>query len=121
MRLAICGGSQMETRFLCAHVREHCRQEGIPAEICALTGLPQLWEGFCPGRYYGVLLGIGDTTGFLAARRLLETDRGCRLVCIDDTPRYALQYLRIHAADFLLRPLQTEQLHRAIRRLTGLE
>ena len=61
------------------------------------------------------------TAGFLAARRIREQDARCRLVVVDDTPRYAIQCLRIHAADFVLRPLQPEALRRACRRLAGLE
>ena len=69
----------------------------------------------------GVLMGVGDTAGFLAARRIREQDRGCRLVIVDDTPRYAIHCLRIHAADFLLRPVEEEQLQRSFRRLVGRE
>ena len=39
---------------------------------------------------------------------------------MDDTPRYAIQYLRIHAADFLLRPAEEDSLHRSFRRLMGM-
>ena len=121
MRLAICGGSRLETQHLCRSAREYCARTGISAEIQPLYDLNQLWEGFVPGAWQGVVIGVGDTAGFLAARRLRESDRNCRLVCIDDTPRYAIQYVRIHAADFLLRPFRDDQLRRALGRLTGLE
>ena len=121
MRLAICGVSPAETRYLCECVQALCAQAGCRAELCPVDDLAQLWAGFGPGAYQGVLVGVGDTAGFLAARRIRELDARCRLVVVDDTPRYAIQCLRIHAADFVLRPLQPEALRRACRRLAGLE
>lgn len=121
MRLAICGGSQSETRYLCTKLQEYCAQAGCPAEVCPFEGLGELWAAFRPGLFDGVLMGVGDTAGFLAARRIREQDRGCRLVIVDDTPRYAIHCLRIHAADFLLRPVEEEQLQRSFRRLVGRE
>ena len=120
MRLAICGCSPGETRYLCKCIQHYCARIGCSAEIFPIYDMEQFWQGFGPGRYHGVLMGLGDTAGFLAARRIREQDAGCRLVVMDDTPRYAIQYLRIHAADFLLRPAEEDSLHRSFRRLMGM-
>ena len=119
MRLAICGASPRETQYLCGAAEARCLQMGVSAEVCPVDGLPRLWARFRPGWYQGILLGVGDTAGFLAARRIRETDNACRLVFIDDTERYAIACLRIHAADFLVRPLRQEALRRALDRLLG--
>ena len=121
MRLAICGANPAETGLLCSAVRTYCADAGIPAELCPLNGLAGLWADFRPGAYQGVLLGVGDTAGFLAARQLRERDWACRLVVIDDTERFAIPCLRLHAADFLVRPLRPEQLRRGADRFTGRE
>lgn len=120
MRLAICGGSERETCCLCEKMQAYCMQEGCCAEICPIYGLEHLWREFRPGSYHGVVVGVGDTAGFLAARRIREQDGGCRLVVIDDTPRYAIQCLRLHVADFLVRPVEDAQLARSFRRLLGI-
>ena len=59
MRLAICGGSQSETRYLCTKLQEYCAQAGCPAEVCPFEGLGELWAAFRPGLFGGVLMGIG--------------------------------------------------------------
>lgn len=86
MRLAICGCSPGETRYLCKCIQQYCARTGCSAEIFPIYDMEQFWQGFGPGRYHGVLMGLGDTAGFLAARRIREQDAGCRLVVMDDTP-----------------------------------
>lgn len=120
MRLAVFGASQAETRYLYGCMQAYGRRMGCRAEICPVYDLEGFWGQFRPGAYQGILIGLGDTAGFLAARRIREQDRGCRLVIIDNTPRFAIHCVRIHAVDFLVRPFQDEQLQRSMQRLFGL-
>ena len=71
------------------------------------------------GAYHGAVIALGDSAGFLAARRLRELDRRCRILMIDDTERYALQCIRIHVVDFLLRPVPDDRLERGLELLLG--
>lgn len=120
MRLAVLGASSGETRYLCERIQAYSSRAGCRAEVCPVYDLGSFWDGFGPGVYQGVLMGLGDTAGFLAARRIREQDSGCRLVILDDTPRFAIHCLRIHAVDFLVRPFENEQLQRSLGRLFGL-
>lgn len=119
MRLAVLGASHGETQYLHEWIQAYCRQINCPADVCPVYNLEQFWKEFGPGMYQGALVGLGDAAGFLAARRIREQDQGCRLVMIDDTPRFAIHCLRIHAVDFLIRPLRAEQLERSMQRLLG--
>lgn len=79
--------------------------------------LGQLWAIFRPGQFSGVFLGVGDSAGFLAARRVREEDRGCEVVLIDDTQRYVVNSYRIHVTDYVLRPLTRERVDRSMDRI----
>jgi len=71
------------------------------------------------GRFEAAFLGFGGSTGFLAARALRDRDRSCRVVLIDDTPEYAVQSLRIHCTDFILRPVSFSKVVQSMRLITG--
>lgn len=120
MRLAVLGGSPGETSYLYGYMQEYGSRRGCAAEIHPVYDLDAFWEGFGPGIYQGVLVGLGDAAGFLAARRIREQDHSCRLVIVDDSPRFAIHCLRIHAVDFLIRPLDDQRLERSLGRLFGI-
>lgn len=120
MRLAVLGASPAETQYLYRCMEAYGSRAGCRAEICPVYDLEDFWEAFSPGTYQGVLVGLGDAAGFLAARRIRDRDHSCRLAILDDTPRFAIQCLRIHAVDFLIRPLDHQQLQRCLGRLFGI-
>lgn len=117
MLLAVCGASQTETESLHRLIDDLCHTRGIVTKVRPIYHVQAFWDDFQPGRYQGVFLGIGDAAGFLAARRLREQDKRCGIVLIDDTDRYAIQSIRLHAADFVLRPYDRERLARSLDQL----
>lgn len=114
MRLAVCGISRMETEQLCGWIGQYCADRGTGAELCPAESLDELWQDYVPGAYAAAVLGQEDTAGFLAARRLRETDRDCRILLISDTDRFALQGVRLHLTDFILRPVSRPRLERGL-------
>ena len=114
MRIAVCGVSPAETEQLCGMIEGYCCDRGMGAELCPAPCLEVLWERFSPGVWPCVVLGQEDTAGFLAARRLRERDRFCRILLISDTDRFALQSIRLHVTDFILRPVTAPRLSRGL-------
>ena len=114
MRLAVCGVSRKETEQLCGWISQYCRDRRVGAELCPVDPLDTIWRDFSPGEYTCAVLGQEDTAGFLAARRLREADRNCRILLISDTDRYVLQGIRLHLTDFILRPVSRPRLERGL-------
>lgn len=55
--------------------------------------------------------------GLAAARRFKQHSEGVEIVFVTDHPDYALEAFRIHALDYLLRPVSRERLERTLARL----
>ena len=114
MQIAVCGVSSAETERLCGWIEAYCGERRLGAQVCPVPSLDAFWESFSPGTWPCVVLGQEDTAGFLAARRLREQDKRCRILLICDTDRYALQSIRLHVTDFILRPVSLPRLTRGL-------
>lgn len=109
MRLAVCGGAR-ENEQVRGWIEQYCRTCRLPAEIACIRSPEELASRAAPGVFQAAFIGFGDSAGFLAARALRDADRRCQIVLIDDTDRYAIQSLRIHAANFIVRPIQARHI-----------
>lgn len=114
MRISVCGVSPAETAQLCAWIEAYGNDRGLGVLPCPLDSLDTFWNSFSPGDHPCVVLGQEDTAGFLAARRLREQDKACRILLICDTDRFALQSIRLHVTDFILRPVNPGRLARGL-------
>jgi len=117
MRVAMLIPSAEESRLLGDWIAGYSRSKAVSVELCAVNRQDEFQTKFRPHFFRGVLIGAGDVAGFMAARRVRELDRDCRIVMIDDTDRYAIQCYRLHAVDFLLRPLRAAQVFRGLDRI----
>jgi len=116
MTVAVCEHSVEAARWLRSCVEEYCALYHVPLALECFTTPEAFLRG---GRFEAVFLGFGGSTGFLAARALRDRDRSCRVVLIDDTPEYAVQSLRIHCTDFILRPVTFSKVVQSMRLITG--
>ena len=114
MLLAVLGNSPADTEALCARIRRRADMEPRP-----FFSREAFFSSLRPGQFGGAVIALGDSAWFLAARRLRETDIRCRILVIDDTDRYALQCVRLHVTDFLVRPVTDERLERSLELLMG--
>lgn len=117
MRIAVYGASGEETERLCVWVRQRCAYWSVPCSVVAVNEIETFWSIYEQAPFQGAVLGPGDAAGFLAARRLWERDKGCAVLLIGDTDRFAIQSLRLHVADFLVRPLGRERVERGVDKL----
>ena len=114
MPLAVLTASRAEADAICARIR--CTRPGRSgrAEPVPFSAQEDFFSSLLSGRCRAAVIALGDSSGFLAARRLRELDRNCPILVIDDTERYALQCIRIHVTGFLVRPVSDEQLERSL-------
>ncbi len=117
MRLAICGASQEETEQLCNWVRQFDTSGKTSIKLLPVDDLDVFWQQLHPGDFNGIILGLEDTAGFLAARRIQMQDSACRILMIGDTDRYVLPCIHLHVRDFILRPLSQLRFEQGLRRL----
>lgn len=119
MRIVIGGPGEQQTALLCVQITQCLTMRGMAAELISASSPARLREVFAAGAFQGAIVGYGSTEGFLCARWLRETDPECRVVLIDDTERFAIQGLRLHLTDFLVRPCGSRRLCMAVERLMG--
>ena len=58
-------------------------------------------------------------SGIEAARELRQTDRDVKLIFLTSSRDFAVESYTVKADNYLLKPLQMQQLHRALTELTG--
>lgn len=115
MRIGICARDDRERTTLVKWIGQYCALYGRVCEITAeaegesLLGLsgrevPEL-----------VFVGLGGQEGLRLARQLRALCHRCAIVLIDDTAEHAVQGVRLHAADYMVRPLDFKKLVRAMK------
>ena len=117
MRVAVWEPVAAESRDLGNWITDYSRRRTVPMELFITGRREEFRRQFCPNRFRGIIIAAGGVEGFLEARRVRELDRHCRLVVIDDSERYAIQCYRIHAVDFLVRPLNESRFFRSLDRI----
>ncbi len=119
MQIAVCCPGEQESEWICRMIEARAGETRRNAQAVSFLREAEFWAAFAPGKFRGAVVGWGDVQGFLCARRLREEDGGCGIVLLDDSERYAIRSLRIHAADFLTRPLEESRFRAAVDRLLG--
>lgn len=114
MLLAVLASSPVEADTLCTRIRNSRSGRSGTVEPVPFSDQEAFFSTIRSRRCGAAIIALGDAAGFLAARKLWETDHGFRILMIDDTDRYALQCIRIHVADFLIRPVSDERLDRSL-------
>ncbi len=117
MQVAVCCPDAEEARRIGRIVEQQAAEARAGVQVVTFCSEGALWRVFAPGQFYGAVIGFGDVQGFLCARRVQESDRGCRVILLDDTDRYAIRGLRLHLTDFLVRPLEDGRIRTAAARL----
>lgn len=116
MRVAVCVRKLQEQEALTKWIGQYCDVYNKPCDLFA-TSEPE--ELFREGQsFHLAFLGLGGQEGFLMTRRLRDADKGCRIVMIDDTAEYAVQGVRLHVSDYIVRPIDFKKVARAMKLAT---
>lgn len=117
MRIAVCEHSRTVAQQLCKWIGQYCDLYQIPAAVHSF--LSPMEFSSCKERFDVVFMAFGGVTGFAQARQLREADRECGIVLIDDTQEFAVCCVRLHCADFILRPVEFCHVVRSMRLALG--
>ena len=67
------------------------------------------------GREFDIVyLCCGGRTGVYQARQLREKNPDCKIILVDDTQEFAIQGMRLHCTDFILRPVEFRHVVRSM-------
>lgn len=112
MNIAVCENSAAAAEQLRVWIEQYCRLYHVPAVLkCFLSGMDFSAYG---GQFDIVYLCCGGSTGFYQARQLRARDPDCRIILVDDTQEYAIQGMRLHCTDFILRPVEFRHVVRSM-------
>ena len=116
MRIAVCGNSTADAECLRGWIDQYCILYGIHASLRCFHR-PEELSG-AEERFDAAFVGFGGQTGFLQARLLRERDSVCKIVLMDDTQEFAVQGIRIHCTDFIIRPVEFKHIVRSMGLIT---
>lgn len=112
MNIAVCETSAAAAEQLCGWIEQYCRLYHVPAVLeCFLS--PAAFSDY-KGRFSIAYLCSGGRAGFYQARQLRERDPDCKIILVDDTQEFAVQGMRLHCTDFILRPVEFRHVVRSM-------
>ncbi|MBQ2697499.1 MAG: hypothetical protein IJF59_02390 [Clostridia bacterium] len=116
MLVAVCTRDKAEQESLSKWIRQYCEVYGIACDLFVAAAPEELFQ---PGHSFQLVFsGLGGQEGFNLTRRLREADKRCRIVMIDDTAQFAIQGIRLHVSDYIVRPVDFKKLARAMKLAT---
>ena len=115
MRVAICEQNRVQRDQLCSWVWQICSLYGFEPELTAYETTQELLDALRLRRFDIVLLSADGPKGFLEVRQLRERDRQVRIVFLTDTNRYTVMGIRLHLSDYIVKPLDFQQISRSLK------
>ena len=112
MNIAVCENSTHGAEQMRVWIEQYCRLYHIPAALECFSSS----QAFSTrqGRFDIVFLCAGGSAGFCQARQLRERDSNCKIILVDDTQEFAVQGMRLHCTDFILRPVEFRHIVRSM-------
>ena len=115
MRIGVCVKDDQERTTLVKWIGQYCKLYG---KSCSITEEPdgETLLGLARSQPLALaFVGLGGQEGLRLTRRLREMDRRCAIVMIDDTAEHAVQGVRLHVVDYMVRPVEFKKLVRAMK------
>lgn len=112
MNIAVCETNPAAAKQMRIWIEQYCRLYQVPAVVTyfcspdAFAAHKQVFDI--------VYLCAGGSAGFCQARQLRERDSHCKIILVDDTQEFAVQGMRLHCTDFILRPVQFRHIVRSM-------
>lgn len=112
MNIAVCERSPAAAEQMRLWIEQYCQLYHIPAALeCFLP--PAELSSRAPDFDIAYLCS-GGSTGFYQARQLREQQPDCKIILVDDTQQFAIQGMRLHCTDFILRPVEFRHIVRSM-------
>ncbi len=119
MRIGVCDGNADSRKQLLQWIQAYCGACGADSEITGFRTAEELYHASSLRRFSVVFIALDGPEGFLSARRFRETDKRVKLVFISDTDRFAVNGVRLHFTDYIVRPAELRHIVRAMK-LSGI-
>lgn len=112
MNIAVCENSAAAAEQLRGWIEQYCRLYHVPVVLeCFLSAVAFAAHG---SRFDIVYVCCGGSAGFYQARQLRERNPECKIILVDDTQEFAIQGMRLHCTDFILRPVEFRHIVRSM-------
>lgn len=127
MHLAICDDNQQELRQIAAAAENFSRSRAessrTPISISSFNNAEEMLRAAQQAHFTHYLLDVSMPCmdGLTAAQEIRLFDEEAKIVFLTSYREYAYQSYRVHAFDYLLKPVQTELLQDLFERLIALE
>ena len=123
MNIAICDDNPLELKKIADIVESFAAQSSMPVHYRAFTDAHEMLAAACEARFTHYLLDImmPGLNGIAAAQEIRSFDADAKLIFLTSTKEYAYQSYRVKAHDYLLKPVQDEELTALFRQLQAQE
>lgn len=116
MNIAICDDAQTDRLLLSRMVQRYAQSHFFELEAEEYESGEALLGEFCMGRFHILFLDVfmKGMDGLEVARRVREVDKKSIIIFSTSSPNYAVEGFAVHAAGYLLKPFQYEQLEEVL-------
>lgn len=112
VNIAVCENSAAAAEQLRGWIEQYCRLYRIPVVLECFFSSVSFSDR---GREFDIVyLCCGGRTGVYQARQLREKNPDCKIILVDDTQEFAIQGMRLHCTDFILRPVEFRHVVRSM-------
>lgn len=112
MNIAVCENSAAAAKQMRIWIEQYCKLYHVPAVLECFFSSAAFAAHKQP--FDIVYLCSGGNAGFYQARQLRERDSNCQIILVDDTQEFAVQGMRLHCTDFILRPVEFRHIVRSM-------
>ena len=119
MRIAICDDNNSDGKLVADIIRSFADQSNLNIQISQFTDGESMLAaaGGEPFDLYILDIIMPVLDGIMLAQEIRAMDESTRIVFLSSSNEYAHQSYRVHACDYLLKPVDKEQIHALISRL----
>ena len=119
MRIAICDDSQSDGKQLSEIIRSIAKESNLNIQVSQFTDGETLLSAASAESFDLCILDIimPALDGIMLAQEIRATDTSTRIVFLSTSNEYAHQSYRVAAYDYLLKPVDKDQIHTLIGRL----
>jgi len=123
MHIAICDDNPLELKKIADIVESYASQSGLPVRISTFTNAETMLSAAKKEFFSHYLLDImmPGMDGISAAQEIRSFDTDAKLIFLTSSREYAYQSYRVKAYDYLLKPVQSEELTALLRQMQAQE
>ena len=115
MRIGLCVRSVQERQQMEKWIGQYCDLYDKPYSVVSFFDPEPFIQAHASEAFDLTFIGLGGHDGVMTTRRLRSMCRRCQIVMIDDTAEHAVAGMRMHVADYMVRPIDFKKMVRAMQ------